>query len=411
MVFQPKRQLPGGVVSANEQFFDALIRHQIGLLRLTGSIREDVIKLLNATEADMADKIRSRLLNHQGLNTPRDIRRMQRLIKVIRLTRLRSWDKITARWISEMRDLARAEPVIMDGILRTVVPVTLETTLPSAALLQSLVTSRPFEGKTMRQWARSVSRADLARIEGQIKIGMLQGESSAAIARRVVGTRRLRGRDGATAITRRQAAGITRTAVMGISNQARREFYLANEVLFTRERYVATLDHRTTPICQSLDGEIFPLGEGPYPPIHFMCRSLRVAIIDDKTIGNRPARAFTERMLLREFSRDQGIKAPMTRGALPRGTKGKFDTFKRRRMRELTGTVPAKVSYQEWLGRQSAEFQDDVLGRAKGRLFRRGKLPLDRFVDKKGSAIPLSELAKTDRQAFIAAGLDPEKFL
>ncbi len=411
MVFKPTRQLPGGVVSVNEQFFDALIRHQIGLLRLTGSIREDVLRLLNATEEDMAGKIRARLLNHQGLNTPRDVRRMQRLIKVIRASRGAAWDKITARWVREMRDLARTEPVIMDGILRTVVPVVIETSLPTAALLQSIVSSRPFEGKTMRQWARSVRRADLARVEAQIKIGMVQGESSAAIARRVVGTRRLRGRNGVTEITRRQAAGITRTAVMGISNQARREFYLANEALFTRERYVATLDNRTTPICQSLDGLIFPLGEGPYPPIHFMCRSLRVAIIDDKTIGDRPARPFTERMLLREFSRDQGIRAPAARAGLPHGTKGKFDTFKRGRMRELTGTVPAKVSYQDWLGRQTAEFQDDVLGRAKGALFRRGKLRLDKFVDKRGSAIPLRELAKVERQAFIDAGLDPEKFI
>ena len=81
------------------------------------------------------------------------------------------------------------------------------------------------------------------------------------------------------------------------------------------------------------------------------------------------------------------------------------------RTRELIGRVPAKVDYQTWLGRQSATFQDDVLGVTKGRLFRRGNLPLDRFVDANDLEKTLTELARSDADAFIAAGLDPEDFL
>lgn len=314
-------------------------------------------------------------------------------------------------WVQEMVNLAKAEPDFADGALKTVVPVVMETTLPPVSLLRSIVTSQPFQGKTLREWASSIARADLERIEGQIKIGLVQGEPSDAIARRVVGTVAQRGRNGVTEITRRNAAAITRTAVNAISNQARREFFKANSDVFQEELYVATLDSRTTPICRANDGKRFPIGQGPIPPLHFNCRSLRVAALDGEAIGSRPARSFTQRQLLREYARREGIRVPASRDALPYGHKGAFDKFSQARVRELTGRVPSKVSYGEWLKRQTREFQDDVLGNTKARLFRRGGLDLDRFINRQGDELTLSQLARRERDAFIAAGLDPEDFL
>lgn len=411
MAIDPTLQLPGGVITANEQFFDALIRHQIGLLRLSGSVRERIFKLLDATESDMSQMIQARLAGRVGLNTPVNVRRMQSLLKALRAVRLSAWDQVDAVWLQELRDLIRAEPAFIDGILKTVSPVVIETTLPSVSLLESLIRTHPFDGKTLRAWSKDIRRADISRIEGQIRIGMVQGESSPAIARRVVGTVRLNGRNGVTEITRRQAAGLTRTAVNAFSNAAKREFYVANADIFSRELYAAVLDSRTTPICSSLDGKRFPVGEGPLPPLHFNCRSVRVAIISQDAVGDRPARAFTQQQLMREFTSQRGITGILKRVDLPRGTKGAFDNFARTRMRQLTGTVPAKVTYQQWLTRQTNMFQDDVLGKARGRLFRRGNLKLDKFVNRKGDQIPLSQLASKHREAFIAAGLDPENFL
>lgn len=411
MALDPDRQLPGGGGNVNEQFFDALIRHQIGLLRLSGGISKQVQKLLDATEEDMAVRIRRTLRRSRGLTAPADVRRLQTLLRSIRATRLTAWNKVTELWLKELREVAKTEPGLIDGALKTVVPVTLETTLPAVSLLSSIVRTHPFEGKTLRAWARDIRQADIRRIEDQIRIGLVQGEPSDAIARRVVGTVRMRGRNGVTEITRRQAAALTRTAVNAFTNQAKREFYNANSDLFDEELYTATLDARTTPICRSLDGKTFPVGQGPIPPLHFSCRSLRVAVINGEAIGRRPARAFTQRGLLREFTGQQGLDPVTSRASLPRGTRQAFDEFARRRMRELTGRVPAKVSYQQWLGRQPAAFQDDVLGKTRGILFRRGGLQLDRFVNRAGDEIPLSELARLQSKAFIDAGLDPEDFL
>jgi SPP1 gp7 family putative phage head morphogenesis protein len=272
------------------------------------------------------------------------------------------------------------------------------------------VTSKPFEGRVLKEWADDLKRADLARIEQSLKIGLVQGESANQIARRVIGTKKVLGRDGVTQITRHQMAAIVRTAVIHVSNQAKREFYKENSDLFDEELYVATLDSRTTPVCRAEDGKKYPIGEGPIPPLHIGCRSLRVALLNGTALGTRPVREFTNKQLLREFSQGRGIKIATKRSKLPYGMKGQFDDFARKRVRELTGTIDAKVTYQDWLGRQSIQFQNDVLGTTRARLFRKGDVTLDRFVNRQGDQIPLSNLAVLNKKAFTDAGLNPEDF-
>ena len=405
MTMDPSKQIPGGIVTFNEAFFDSVIRHQIGLMRLSGSISKKVIALLDATEADMANNIKLRLLGRTGLNTPTDVLRMQRLIKVLRSTRLKGWKQVTALWVEEMQALAQAEPGFMDGLLKSSVPVVLDTVIPQTSFLKAIVSSKPFEGNTMRQWSDSIVRADIRRIEQQIRIGMVQGETGPQISRRIVGTARLKGVDGVTEITRRNATAITRTAVNGIANYAKRLYYVENKDLFSEELFVATLDSRTSHICQSLDGNRYPLGKGPLPPVHFQCRSMRVAILTPEAVGKRPVREFTKKSLVREYSRNNGLKVQSQRSALPRGHKGQFDSFARARMRELTGRVPAKTTYQQFLGRQTTEFQNDVLGVTRGKLFRKGGLTLDKFVDHSGKLFTLDELRAAHGAAFKAAGV------
>lgn len=395
--------------NANEAWFDALVRHQIGLLRVSGRVRNEILAILDATEADIAMQIR-RAGSSISLDTPAGIRRLERLLETIRNIRSEAWTLSAQKWREEILAVAQAEPAFLAGALRTLAPAQLELLLPSVNLLTAIVNDRPFEGKVLREWARDIRRADLARIEQAIKIGITQGEPAAVIARRVVGTAALKGRNGVTEITRRQAQAITRTAINSVTNQAKREFFNLNADIFQEELYVATLDARTTPVCRANDGKTFPVGKGPIPPLHFNCRSLRVAVLDGEAIGKRPSREFTERRLLDEYNRTHGTSA-RRRADLPRGHKGEFDRFSQRRRRELTGQVDAKVSYRDWLSRQSAEFQDDILGQTRGRLFRQGKLPLDKFVNRTGDELTLAELAIREKAAFKAAGLDPEDFL
>lgn len=409
---QGRIQLPGLPKTSNDLFFDAMLRHQIGLLRVAKGTGNRVVSLLDATEADIRAALRNRLRGQTGLTTPRHVRRLQTLLDEIRGIRGQAHKNLGVLFQKEMRNLAVSEAAFVDGIFKTVVPVRVNTSLPSPDRLRTIVTARPFEGRLMRQWSSDIARADLSRIEAQIRIGLVQGEPIPDISRRITGTASLRGRNGVTEITRRQAQGISRTATNAIANQSRREYFKENSEFFKFEVFVATLDGATSPICRDLDGDRFPIDEGRFPPIHFNCRSLRVAVMDDELLGKRPSKPVHERRLLRDYAKANGIKpVPKTRNGLPRGTKGDFDSFSRTRTRELIGRVPAKQSYAEWLPKQSAKFQDDVLGLTKGKLFRKGGMPLGKFVDANDVERTLTDLARNDASFFRAAGLDPEDFL
>lgn len=382
----------------NEQFFDASVRHQIDLLRFGSGVARKVNGILDETRADLRRQVERRLGKVTGI-TGASLKRLRELERAIDQTRSGAWNDVTESWTRTAVDVALEEPLFMAGVATRILPVELDLVQPSAGTLRALATTRPFQGRHLKEWAQSAQRADLQRIHSQIRIGMVQGEGARDIAARVFGVR------GAMSITRHQAEAVTRTVINGVSNAAQQEFLRENSDLFDVEQYVATLDARTTAICRALDGKQFPVGKGPVPPQHVNCRSLRVAAIDGEVIGERPFKAGTEQQMLREYAAQNNLGKLGSRDDLPKGHKSKYDAFKRRRMRELTGQVPAKTTYQEWLKGQPPEIQDDILGPTRGKLFREGGLTLDRFVHRDGDELTLEELRQRNREAWERAGL------
>ncbi len=397
--------------TSNEELHDALIRHQTYLLRYSGSVRNRIWNILQATEEDLSDKIRSRLAGNVGLTTGVEFRRLQALMKQIKAIRSKAWEQSTDLLETEMVALSLQESVMLNDTVKLVLPTQIETVLPTPRLLKAIALSNPFQGQILSDWAASMEEDDLRRIHSAIQSGMVAGEGMETIARRVVGTQQFSGADGTTEMSRRQVQAITRTAVMHVSNAARSAWLQENSDIIESEYFVATLDSRTTPICRANDGKTFPLGKGPVPPLHFNCRSLRIAAINGTLVGDRPAKPFVERELLNEYSElnglDTGIKS---RSDLPRGTKTDYDAWSRKRKRQMIGPVPASTTYNEWLKSQSHAFQDDTLGVTKAKLFRDGKLPLDKFVNRNGDELTLAQLARKEADAFKAAGLDPDDF-
>ncbi len=398
--------------TAQELLLFALVRHKIGLLRYAGTVREQIFDILDATETELRRLVMEVLAGYGGTGRPRDRQRVERLVRGVRELRGDAWRTSWGVWRGEMQGLMRREAHTLDGIVETAAPVVLVTVIPTAQLLIRTLRESTFEGRTHREWFQATRDSDLQRIEDQIRIGIARSESRSMIARRIVGTAVAEGTDGVTARTRRDVTALTRTAVNHIAQQARQVYIDQNDEFFDFERYVAVLDSRTTPDCRSLDGKRFRRGVGPIPPIHFWCRSDRVPEFEIETLVTRPANPTTERMLIREFAEREGLDASLRRRAdLPRGFKGRYDEWSRRRIRELVGRYPGKINYEQFLRRQSREFQDDVLGKTRARLFRRGGLTLDHFVDESYRQIRLDDLARMHAEEFRRAGLDPEQFL
>lgn len=398
------------VKTANEELHDAMLRHQTYLLRYSGSVRNRMLAILERTEEDIADKIRSRLANNVGLTTSAELRRLNALVDSIARIRAPAWKEASDDMKDQMVSLSLAESVALSNMVQVVLPVQIDVTMPTARLLRSIALSRPFQGQILRDWAASMEADDIRRIHNAIQLGMTAGESMDVIARRVVGTQALGFEDGTLQMTRQQVQAVVRTAVQHVANSARTAWFLENSDVIEQEYFVATLDSRTTPVCRANDGKTYPLGKGPVPPLHFQCRSLRIAAIDGTLAGDRPAKPFTEKQLVGEYAEANGFGKITNRDQLPHGTKTDFDKWKRGRIREMVGPIPASTTYEKWMRGQSKSFQDDTLGATKAQLFRDGGLKLDKFVDRNGNELTLAQLARTEKEAFIAAGLDPKEF-
>lgn len=373
------------MADSNEFIRDQLLAHQINLLRFGKGLTSRIVALLNRSEPELARLLKARLErispigNDPGPSTTRKLIATQRLIKAILDP---TWKTINELVRKELVGLAVGETAYIAGLVSDSLPVTVDPVLPAPAQLRAIVFARPFQNRILRDWLATFQVGDRRRMMDQIRQGMLFDETPTQIGRRIFGTRAVGGTDGVRQITRRGAQTLAQTATSAISNGARTRLYLENKKLIKKELYVATLDSRTTPICQSLDGQVFPVGQGATPPVHMNCRSIRVPIIDGRGIGNRPASTnFKDRL--------GKLRGPA----------------RRREVAKLVGKVPASTTYNTFLKNADVPFQNNVLGPTRARLFRAGEFDVQSFVDNSGDRFTLRQLYDQKPGAFQKLGI------
>lgn len=96
----------------------------------------------------------------------------------------------------------------------------------------------------------------------------------------IVGTEKARYADGLMHKQKQSARAAIDTAAHHTAQVARAEARAENGVY--KYRIVATLDVRTTPICQALDSKVFTYGasDARVPPFHYFCRTVIVPELD-----------------------------------------------------------------------------------------------------------------------------------
>ncbi|MDX9698634.1 MAG: phage minor head protein [Rhodocyclaceae bacterium] len=400
--------------TANEEYRDAALRHQIGLRRYSAGITKRVAQLLEAADADLTERLRLRLARFEGKPLDFTGERWKALLADIREARAVALQKYKDMVRGELGTLSVMEGEREVGLLTAAVPIEISFAAVAADQLRAIATSRPFQGRLLKDWFKSLEQVDQQRLTQALQLGMANGEPTDDIVRRVVGTRKNNYTDGILSMTRRDAQAVVRTAVNHVSNTARSYVWDANSDVITARIWVSTLDGRTSAVCRARDGHGTAVGDNPLPegiqplkpadvkpPAHINCRSVMVAYIDGVgLLGNRPTVTDTRNRRKREID----FRAEAKRTGRP------IQEIRADWARDNVGRVPSATTYQDFLSRQPAAFQDDVLGKTKGKLFRDGGLKVDQFVDRNGTELTLEQLAATKPEAFVRAGLDPDAF-
>jgi len=398
-----KKPSPPTDPTANELYRDAALRHQIGVRQYTSGLTRRVARLLEEADRDLTAKLRDRLAR-LGPETDFTGERWRSLLDDIRGARSVALQRYRELTRGELAELGVVEGRWEATALGDSVPIQVTFATVAADQLRAIIHDKPFRGRLLRDWFATLERGDRERLTAALQLGMAEGESIDQLVRRVVGTRAAEYADGILAITRRDANAIVRTAVNHVSNTARGYVWAANSDIITARIWVSTLDGRTSAICRARDGKGTPEGDNPLPPeiepldppaarppAHINCRSLMVAYIDGVgLLGDRPTVTDTRTRRGREID----FRAEAKR------TGKSIQEVRRDWATKHVGRVPSATSYEQFLRRQSAEFQDEVLGRTKGKLFRDGGLKVDQFVDRAGNELTLKQLAGKYPAAF-----------
>lgn len=214
-------------------------------------------------------------------------------------------------------------------------------------------------GVTLNQILAKFGDEQSTQISNAINYAYSNGLTNQELIQIIRGTRKNRYQDGILQTTTRHAKTIAHTGTAIVASQAKQQFIHDNKDIIKGIKILATLDLRTSGICRHLDGEIMPIDKAVYPPYHYNCRSSFEIVYD-------------------------GYQSPKQRAS-------------------MDGVVKNQT-YYEWLKNQPAQYQDEVLGKTRAKLFRDGGMTVERFralqLDKHFTPLTLEQMRALEPKAF-----------
>ena len=361
------------MATVSERIHDLTVRHAIDLTRFSNGAVRRMLALLNRADAELVAQIQDAIerLPPGSFTTER----LEAVLGSIRQINRRAYEDIGRELPELLRDFTDVEVDFQRRLLESLASGDAAAGLRVAAVSPQLVyttaMARPFSvtkngAVPLNEYLQGLEAGRAAAIRDAIRLGIVEGEPTASIIRRIRGTRAAGYADGLLEGSRRHIEGMVRTAVNHTANTAQQAMYEANDDIVEQWEFVATLDSRTSITCASLDGNRYDIGKGPVPPRHINCRSATMPVMSNKFL--------------------QGFIDQTERAS-------------------AQGPVSGNTTFGGWLKGQPAAVQDDILGPTRGALFRRGGLTIDKFTDNRGRVYTLDQLRERNAAAFERAGV------
>lgn len=380
--------------SANEIIEDKIVTHGVNILRVEESQRRDVLAALTELEGELVGKVAANTAGGVGgLNAAR----LNVLLRQTQKTIKSTYDLIAANQGKSLAEIAELSADKTNRIVSDTINAAIKTVGLSTEQAEAIAGKALIEGRYPAEYWADHSAQLQAKFAAQMRNGMFQGEGFDDLARRVRGTRAKAYTDGIMQLTKSQAQALVRTSVQTVANDARIAMILKNGNVVKAIKWVATLDSRTTPICRALDGKTWtipdfkPIGHDkrfPGSTAHWQCRSTQVPVTKSwKELAGPGGKTKTaaekadamEKAIARTAA-EKGLDPAEVRQAVT-ATRASMD-----------GQVPATKDFQGWLEGKSDSFQNDLLGPAKAKLWKSGKLTVSDMTDQTNRPLSVKEL-------------------
>ena len=351
--------------TANERLLDELIGHEVDLSRLSNSQVVAIIKVLNSADPELRAAL---VVALENLSPDASVAAIDAALAPVLRINQSTFLSLQQALTGVVDGVASYEIAYQAGVLRSVVPQLVQEKFPIAVAefsqVRAIALARPFQGRLLSEWMAGIEADRAASIRDAVRSGVLEGRTTPEIVRQIMGTKAQKYADGILHKSRREVEAVVRSAVSSTAEAASDKAFEANSDIISHVEWLSTLDNRTSTTCRIRDrlpytlGSYRPIGHkvpwlaGP-GRIHFCCRSTKLPI----------------------------LKSALALGISDAATRASMD-----------GQVPQQTTYAQWLARQPAARQDEILGPERGKLLRQEKLKLQDFYNDKGKFLTLDEL-------------------
>ena len=316
--------------------------HSVDLSRYSAYQAQQIERMLKQIAMDVRAKIAA--TPDARLNTER-IRRLRQLGEEVKtilsggmadlsgavaedFVQLGKYDAAwTAKWVAGWSGVAGMDPAL------------------TMSRVDGIMGAMEIEGVGWGDWWAGQADTTWRRFQGQMRLGVMEGETMTELAGRVLGKVGVDG--GIFGPTKANAMSIARTGFNQLVGDVRRELYADNPDVVGFIMQVSTLDAHTTDICREYDGarwstpDMEPVGHnleyGGGVPRHWGCRSAEVPV----------------------------VQLPNGKLMSPGGRAS------------ATGPVAGDFTYKKWMNSLDDDQIKSLVGEKQFDLYKSGKLPLN----------------------------------
>lgn len=326
-----------------------LADRKVLLFRYDAHLRREIYKKLTVLQKQLINKISA--VGVDGVNQ----RELNRLLKEVKELVTETYNNIGDYSSGELNALLPVETAAVYKIYNTAFKFDLFAPVPEYKI-KAIKSAIIVAGSPLNDWWAKQGDDVAFKFSGIIRQGMLDGKQTSQL---VTETKEL------LQGSRRWAETLVRTAVMKVHDKAHEALRDENADIIKGEQQISTLDLRTSDICRVRDGKAWDLNKKPIghnlpyqrPPLHPNCRStLRLVVKSWRELG---------------FNADD----------IPESTRASMD-----------GQVKDNLNYENWLKSKTTEQQDEVLGKGKAELWRKGIITFRDMLDQSGRPLTLKEL-------------------
>jgi hypothetical protein len=132
-----------------------------------------------------------------------------------------AYGEVSTELDNQLRGLATYETSYQTQLFQSVLPEQIAFVAVTGQQAYATAMSRPFSGRLLKDWMEGLDTDLRVKVRDAVRMGILEGQTTNEIVRKIRGTKALNYADGLLDINRRNAETIVRTAIAHTAAYAR----------------------------------------------------------------------------------------------------------------------------------------------------------------------------------------------